>query len=597
MVPGASSEEERMASVDQVADSGQTTTGDGVLFNPRTYDGAGLDPESRRIMLATIEFFESRGKAALKENDHERRWYADFLEFVARERVFATLLTPVAEAGGDADKRWDTSRICAFNEITGFYGLPYWYTWQVSILGLGPIWQSDNAAAKQRAAKLLDEGSIFAFGLSEQQHGADIYSTDMVLTPEGDGFRANGAKYYIGNGNLAGMVSVFGRRADVDGPEGYVFFAADSQHPSYNLIKNTVNSQSYVSNFELEDYPVEAEDVLHTGPAAFDAALNTVNVGKFNLGFASIGICEHAFYEAIAHADARVLYGMTVTDFPHVRQAFTDAYARLVAMKLFADRSIDYMRSASPEDRRYLLFNPITKMKVTTEGERTIDLIWDVIAAKGFEKDMYFEMAARDIRALPKLEGTVHVNMALVLKFMAAYLFDPAEYDAVPTRDDAADDEFLFRQGPARGLGKIRFQDWHDAYAAFAHVPNVARFTEQAEGLKTLLSTAPPSEDQIRDLDFMLTLGELFTLVVYGQLILEQAALTELPEDTVDQIFDVLVRDYSAYAVALHGRASSTDAQQEWALAHVRKPVVDGDRFAAVWERVRALAGTYEMRP
>ena len=586
-----------MASVDQVASSETTATGDGVLFNPRTYDGAGLDPESRRIMLATIDFFESRGKVALKENDHERRWYADFLEFVARENVFATLLTPAAEAGGDGDKRWDTSRICAFNEITAFYGLPYWYTWQVSILGLGPIWQSDNAAAKQRAAKLLDEGSIFAFGLSEQRHGADIYSTDMVLTPEGDGFRANGAKYYIGNGNLAGMVSVFGRRADIEGPEGYVFFAADSQHPNYNLIKNTVNSQSYVSNFELEDYPVRAEDVLHTGPAAFDAALNTVNVGKFNLGFASIGICEHALYEAITHADARVLYGMTVTDFPHVRQAFTDAYARLVAMKLFADRSIDYMRSASPDDRRYLLFNPVTKMKVTTEGERTIDLIWDVIAAKGFEKDMYFEMAARDIRALPKLEGTVHVNMALVLKFMAAYLFDPAEYEAVPTRDDDADDEFLFRQGPARGLSKIRFQDWHDAYAAFAHVPNVARFTEQAEGLKTLLSTAPPSEDQIRDLDFMLTLGELFTLVVYGQLILEQAALTELPEDTIDQIFDVLVRDYSAYAVALHGRASSTDAQQQWALAHIRKPVVDGDRFTAVWERVRALAGTYEMRP
>ena len=48
-----------------------------MLFNPRTYAGAGLDPESRRIMLATIEFFESRGKEALKEHDHERRWYSD----------------------------------------------------------------------------------------------------------------------------------------------------------------------------------------------------------------------------------------------------------------------------------------------------------------------------------------------------------------------------------------------------------------------------------------------------------------------------------------------------------------------------------------
>jgi acyl-CoA dehydrogenase len=588
-----------MATGDQATAERSTTTAmaaDGVLLNPRTYEAADLDPEARRLMLATIEFFESRGKEVLKEHDRDLVWYADYLKFVKRERVFATLLTPAAEAGEDLERRWDTTRICAFNEISAFYGLAYWYTWQVSILGLGPIWQSENEAAKRRAAELLSDGAIFAFGLSEKDHGADIYSTDMVLTPDGEGFRANGGKYYIGNGNLAGMVSVFGRRADVEGPEGYVFFAADSQHPAYRLVKNVVNSQSYVSQFELEDYPVRPEDVLHTGPAAFDAALNTVNIGKFNLGFASIGICEHALYEAITHADQRVLYGMHVTDFPHVRQAFTDAYARLVAMKLFGERAIDYMRAAGPEDRRYLLYNPITKMKVTTEGERVIDLLWDVIAAKGFEKDMYFEMAARDIRALPKLEGTVHVNMALVLKFMANYLFNPAEYEPVPKRNDPGDDEFLFRQGPARGLGKIRFHDWQRAYQGFSHVPNVARFLEQAEGLRTLLTTAPPDEEQQKDLEFLLTLGELFTMIVYGQLVLEEAALRELAEDTVDQIFDVFVRDFSAYTVELHGKASSTDAQQDWALGHIRKPVVAEDHFASVWSKVRGLAGAYQMR-
>ena len=568
-----------------------------VLFNPRAYDPAELDPEARRLLRATIDWFETRGKERLKHDDHERVWYEEYLDFIGDQGLFAKFLTPAAEAGGDGDKRWDTARICAFNEVSAFYGLQYWYTWQVSILGLGPIWQSANAAAKKRAAALLDGGAIFAFGLSEKAHGADIYSTDMVLTPDGDGFRATGGKYYIGNGNLAGMVSVFGRRADVEGEDGYVFFAADSQHPNYKLVKNVVNSQNYVSEFRLEDYPVRAEDVLHTGREAFDAALNTVNIGKFNLGFASIGICEHGFYEAITHADARVLYGRRVTDFPHVRQAFVDAYARLVAMKLFSDRAIDYFRSASPEDRRYLLFNPITKMKVTTEGERVIDLLWDVIAAKGFEQDMYFEMAARDIRALPKLEGTVHVNMALVLKFMASYLFMPESFEAVPERRDTADDEFLFRQGPARGLSKIRFADWHAAYDEFAQVPNVARFREQADGLRKLLETAPPAGDQQTDLDFLLTLGELFTLVVYGQLILERAKQIELDTDTIDQIFDVFVRDWSAYATQLHGKASSTAEQQAWAVDAVRKPVVDEERAGRVFETVRALAGAYEMQP
>lgn len=575
---------------------------DPLLFNPRDHDPAHLDDETRRILRATVDWFEGRGKKALIDSYIDREWYADFLEFIAKEGIFATLLTPAAEAGGAPGKRWDTSRVAAFSELLGFYGLNYWYAWQVTILGLGPVWQSGNAEARARAADLLRDGHVFAFGLSEKTHGADIYSTDMVLTPDGEGgaeggFRANGAKYYIGNGNVAGLVSVFGRRADVEGPEGYVFFAADSRHPAYRLVKNVVNSQMFVSEFHLDDYPVRAEDVLHTGQAAFDAALNTVNVGKFNLCFASVGICEHAMYEAVTHAHNRVLYGRKVTDFPHVRRELTDAYARLVAMKLFSDRAVDYFRSAGPDDRRYLLFNPMTKMKVTTEGEKVIDLMWDVIAAKGFEKDTYFDKAARDIRGLPKLEGTVHVNLALILKFMGNYLFEPAEYPPVPTRDDPADDAFLFHQGPARGLGAIRFHDWTAAYDAYADVPNVARFREQAEGLRTLLATAAPGEAQKKDLDFLLALGQLFALVVYGQLILEQAEITDVDRDVVDEMFDVFVRDFSGHATELYGKASSTEAQQAWALSHLRRPVVDGDRSARVWGRVEALSGAYEMRP
>lgn len=571
--------------------------GDGLILDPNAPGFDHLERRDREAIEATIGWFEERGKVALKDADREHRWYGDYLAFQAREGIFSRFLTPARDGGGDPERRWDTQRICAFNEVSAFYGLAYWYTWQVTILGLGPIFMSANEAARERAARLLAGGEIFAFGLSERAHGADIYSTDMILSPRDGGWAANGGKYYIGNGNEAAMVSVFGRIDGIDGADGYAFFAADSRHPSYELIRNVVNSQNYVSQFELRDYPVAPEDLLHQGPGAFDAALNTVNIGKFNLGFASIGICEHALHEAITHADSRILYGIRVTDFPHVRQAFADSYARLIAMKLFANRAIDYMRAASPEDRRYLLFNPLTKMKVTTEGERVIDDLWDVMAAKGFERDMFFEMAAKDIRGLPKLEGTVHVNMALVLKFMPAYLFDPDPALEPPGRALAAgDDEFLFRQGPARGLSKIRFSDWHAAFARFGDVPNVARFAELADSFKRLLVDAAPGEEQQKDLDYLLTLGELFTLIPYGQLILEQAKFVGLPADTLDQIFDVLVRDFSGNAVQLHGKASATPAQADWARGAITRPVVDRDRFDSVFAKVRGLAGQYEMR-
>ena len=524
-------------------------------------------------------------------------WYADFIDFLARERAFAILLTPARDGSGDPGKRWDTARNAVFNEILGFYGLPYWYAWQVTILGLGPIWQSDNEVARSRAAELLEDGAIFAFGLSERDHGADIYSTDMVLTPTSDGgFSASGSKYYIGNGNLARMVSVFGRRADVEGPEGYVFFSADSAHPAYKLVKNVVRGQMYVSAFDLESYPVSPDDLLHTGVEAFEAALNTINVGKFNLGFCSIGMAEHCFYETIVQAENRVLFGKRVTEFGQVRRIMLEAYTRLLAAKLYGSRAVDYVRSAGLADRRYLLFTPINKMQVTTEGERIVRLLAEVISAKGFEHDSYFESAKAIIDGLPKLEGTVHVNRALTLKFLPGYLFGTEALEPPPTRKDPDDDAFLFAQGPTRGLSRIVFPDWRIAFEPFAAVANVARFREQAEALVALPAQAPLSSEQMTaDLDFQQSLAQLFSLVPYAQLVLEQAAIEGLPLDLVDTIFETLVRDFSATAVELHGKASSTEAQQGWALSSVRKPAVDEARTERIYAEVRGLAGAYEM--
>jgi acyl-CoA dehydrogenase len=300
-------------------------------------------------------------------------------------------------------------------------------------------------------------------------------------------------------------------------------------------------------------------------------------------------------FEAINHAANRRLYNMYVTDFPHVQQMFTEAYARLMAMKLFTLRAADYMRTASPDDRRYLLYNSVVKMKSTTQGEEVITLLWDVIAAKGFEKDMYFEMAARDIQALPRLEGTVHVNIALILKFMPNYFLNPAEFSEISKQIEPRHDAFLFKQGPTKGLGAVQFHDYNIAYDT-CDLPNVNIFKEQIEVFKEFLATSPPDADQQKDTDFLMSLGELFTLVVYGQLILENANIYDIENDLIDQIFDFIVRDFSKFALQVYGKPSSTPEQMENCLKMIRKPAVDGARYQNVWENhVLALKDLYAM--
>lgn len=246
---------------------------------------------------------------------------------------------------------------------------------------------------------------------------------------------------------------------------------------------------------------------------------------------------------------------------------------------------------------------------------------------------------------LPRLEGTVHVNMALALKFLQSYLFNPSDTSlallavrkpgwpsripdrafapafrlsrvairaagpllprdgrtsapGIPgRRRDASDDVFLFQQGPASGLGRVAFHDWRQSFAAYTHLPNVRLFLEQVDAFQALLGTAPLSKEQMRDLDLLLVVGDIFTTVPYADLILQQATLRPVEDDLLDSIFEVLVRDVSAHALALSNKPSATGAQQKAAQAIVRRPSYDTGRFERVWAAARGTAGSYAMNP
>jgi acyl-CoA dehydrogenase len=224
-----------------------------------------------------------------------------------------------------------------------------------------------------------------------------------------------------------------------------------------------------------------------------------------------------------------------------------------------------------------------------------INLLWDAIAAKGFEKDMYFSQAAVDIRALPKLEGTVHVNIALIAKFMPNFFFNPADYPEIGRQDHGRNDDFLFHQGPAGGLSQIRFHDYRKAFDG-VDLPNVRLFFEQAETFRALLEESPPGPDQMQDVDFLLAGGEIFALVVYAQLILENARIHDIDPDQLDQIFEFMVRDVSTSALKLMSQPSSNDVQMAKCREMTRKPVHDPDRYQRVWDtHVEVLDGAYSM--
>jgi len=204
-------------------------------------------------------------------------------------------------------------------------------------------------------------------------------------------------------------------------------------------------------------------------------------------------------------------------------------------------------------------------------------------------------MAARDIRALPKLEGTVHVNIALILKFMPGYFFAPAPF---PTSDPVGSFRRRFLVRPGTGLGALEdpVPRLPEAFAAW-DLPNVNLFESKSGALVAFLAKQNVTEAQQKDLDFLLTLGSSSPSSSTGSSSSRTRA-PGVPADAVDQIFDFMVRDFSRFAVELHGRAGTTPAQADDCLRMIRKPATDAGRAARIWaNEILPLAGLYEMSP
>ena len=72
--------------------------------------------------------------------------------------------------------------------------------------------------------------------------------------------------------------------------------------------------------------------------------------------------------------------------------------------------------------------------------------------------------------------------------------------------------------------------------------------------------------------------------------------INEVEGDLIDQIFEVFVADFSKFALNIYHKSTSTEAQMQYCLQMIKKPVHDTARFERVWQKqVYALKGSYEM--
>ncbi len=517
------------------------------------------EPFARKV----AEFFENKGLIALKDEDQREQWYDDWLRYQAQHSIYSSVLSPREYSTRGCE--FDLLRYARLLEVVAYFGPSHGYSLQVTFLALFSILMGSNSALKREAVAALENGQVLALGVSEQAHGADLLSNEFTLREIGPGrFSASGTKYYIGNSNVAGIISILGRiaKARVEGrprraPPVLFALRPDQSRGFRNIrkIRTLGVRAAYVGEFEVRDHQLASGDIIAEGRNAWDAVLGTVTLGKFFLAFGSIGICERALQEATDHLRRRTLYGKPVLEMPHIRASMSQVYARLTAMKLYAYRALDYVQSASEADRRYLLFCAVQKAKVSTEAVRIMSSLSECVGAKGFESDTYLEMALRDAQLIPLLEGSAHINLTTAAQFIPRYfgrfdadLGDPASLtaDEEPSRENP----FLLR-ARSGGMDGVGFPHFLRAYRALRQIPNVRLFVKQVRAFQLFLRAGGAALSDRADTQLALALGKCLATITYGQLVAENYLRLNINADLTSVIFHLLVLDLSAAAMAL----------------------------------------------
>jgi len=564
-----------------------------LLLNPQKMQQIMADQKTQELLNLTVEFFEHKGNYSMRIDSKQKRLPTDWYQFIKESGLFKTLLTPAGY--GDEDSRWDFYRISSASELMGFYGM-YQYNFQVSVLGTSPIWSGKNEYQKQDLTRLLQEGHVFAFGLSEKLHGADIYTTDTTLQPIGDGkYIANGQKYYIGNASRAPKIYVYGKNTETGEYVSWVVDCRDRHCKYCGDIEIVGMFTGQLGYFDMIEYPVEEKDILAVGDDSFAMGLSSINIGKTQTAMKNVGMATHMLYEMVNHTHNRWLYGKRVSDMPHIKRMMLEAWSRILMSRLYNYRAVDYFRQANPADRRYLLFHPLQKARSAGECDRAVTLMHNVMAAKAYETDTFAETAVRQIGNSVRLEGTAHVNMSQAVKFARSYFFDNEDLPVVPEGKMIKDDSLAAFNQVFGKVRDIKFADYRRAFAG-CELPNVTIFLEQAEAFKSFYAKTPLTREQTGNADFLLNVAEIFGAIVYGQLVFEKANLEGVEDMVIDQLFSYLVRDIDNYVTRqlCEYAGHFEDGQRDGLAAIVRDPYIDlTQEQTIIDEYVLALDNAY----
>jgi alkylation response protein AidB-like acyl-CoA dehydrogenase len=98
-----------------------------------------------------------------------------------------------------------------------------------TFLGAVSVWLAGTESQRMWLAREIRAGRLVAWGLTERDHGSDLFACELAATPHDETWRLDGEKWLINNATRAELACILARTSPRGGPLGFSLFLVDKR--------------------------------------------------------------------------------------------------------------------------------------------------------------------------------------------------------------------------------------------------------------------------------------------------------------------------------------------------------------------------------
>ncbi|BCW96917.1 MAG: acyl-CoA dehydrogenase family protein [Fimbriimonadales bacterium] len=391
------------------------------LFTPEQFDA-----ESRQMADATERFVREQVAPYVKRLEHGEP--AQMREILIDSAMLGLLGIDIPQAfGGLGLPKTTSALITEKTALQPSFAVSHAVHTSVGSL---PILLFGTEAQQQHYLPRLTTGEMIgAYALTEPDAGSDALSGRTRAVRDGDLYRITGNKIWITN---AGFADLFVTFAQVDGERFTAFLVERGPGLLVEREEHKLGLHgSSTCRVVFEGVAVPAEKRLGAEGEGAYVALYTLNLGRFKIGAAALGIAKEAWRIGRDYARERKQFGRPILDYPLVWRKLAWGATQMYAIESALYRLADDLEAAfhAEGDSRQQVWRAaaahyaaecaLLKVAATEALHQIVDDALQIHGGYGFSEEYPIAALYRDTRVNRIYEGTNEINRLNLVERLA----------------------------------------------------------------------------------------------------------------------------------------------------------------------------------